>query len=249
MKKNGKTLSVIMPSFNEGAHIRKNVVETWETLEKAWGGPFEIIVVDDGSSDNTHAEALAASRTHPHIKVVHYKVNRGKGGALKEGFMSAEGDYVAFLDADLDLHPSQIPALFKVMEEKGAQIVIGSKHHPSSALKYPAHRRLISRVYAIALKLLFKLPVRDTQTGLKIFKAEVLKRIFPKVVCARYAYDLEILANAHRLGYTIAEAPIVLNFQRVAKWGRIRTKDLYRAGMDTLAIFYRMYFTGHYKGI
>ena len=247
--KNGKVLSVIMPSYNEGAHIRKNVVETWETLEKVWGDSFEIIVVDDGSSDNTHAEALAASNMRSRVKVVHYADNRGKGGALKEGFSNAAGDYIVFLDADLDLHPSQIPALFKVMEESGAQVVIGSKHHPSSALKYPAHRRIISRVYATALKLLFKLPVRDTQTGIKIFKAEVLKRIFPKVVCARYAYDLEILANAHRLGYTIAETPIVLNFQRVAKWGRIRTRDLYLAGMDTLAIFYRMYFTRHYKGI
>lgn len=247
--KNGTMLSVLMPSYNEGAHIRKNVAETWETLEKVWGDSFEIIIVDDGSSDNTHAEALAASRAHPRVKVVHYKANRGKGGALKEGFMNAVGDYIVFLDADLDLHPSQIESLFKAMEDNNAQIVIGSKHHPSSALKYPAHRRIISRVYALALKLLFKLPVRDTQTGLKIFKAEVLKRIFPKVVCSRYAYDLEILANAHRLGYRIAEAPIVLNFQRVAKWGRIRTKDLYRAGMDTLAIFCRMYFTGHYKGI
>ncbi|MBI5641951.1 MAG: glycosyltransferase [Deltaproteobacteria bacterium] len=247
MKSSDGKLSVIMPAYNEGEHIRRNIGETWKTLERVWGD-FEIIVVDDGSRDNTYEEAMAAASL-PNVAVIRYDVNRGKGGALKEGFKAAKGDYVAFLDADLDLHPSQIPALFKAMKDNKAEAVIGSKHHPSSSLNYPVFRRIISRVYAIALKILFRLPVRDTQTGLKIFSYEVLRRVFPRIVCTRYAYDLEILANVNRLGYRIVEAPVVLNFQRVRKWGRIGTKDLYRAGADTLAIFYRMFIKRYYDGI
>lgn len=237
-----------MPAYNEGVHIRKNIAETSSVLEEK-GFDYEIIAVDDGSIDDTFSESLLASRENPRVKVAGFKTNIGKGNAIKEGFKLVEGEYVVFLDADLDLPPSQLPELLKLMDSRSAQILIGSKYHPDSKLNYPAIRKVISRGYALALKVLFGLPLRDTQTGLKIFKYEVLKRVFPKILCKRYAYDLEILANAHRIGYTIMEAPVVLNFRRVKKWGRIRFNDLYRTGLDTLAIFYRMYILKYYDSI
>jgi hypothetical protein len=86
--------------------------------------------------------------------------------------------------------------------------------------------------------------VRDTQTGLKVFKREVLLRVFPRIVVKRFAFDIEVLANAHRPGYRIAEAPVELTFQR--RFGRIRIRDIYQILIDTVAIFYRMRITRYY---
>ncbi len=241
-------ISVIMPAYNESGHIYKNIMETCAVFEKT-KRYFEIIVVDDGSTDSTYPEAKRAESAVENVKVVHYSKNNGKGNALKEGFKHATGDYVVFLDSDLDLHPSQLHRLFRVMRNSRADVVIGSKHHPKSQLDYPMTRKVISRVYAAALKILFNLPLRDTQTGLKVFNYEVLDRVFPKVLCKRYAYDLELLVNANHLGYRVAEAPVVLNFRRPRKWGRIGMNDLYLTGVDTLAIFYRLHILRYYDSI
>lgn len=241
-------ISVIMPAYNESGHIYKNIKETFEVFQKTRRG-FEIIVVDDGSTDSTCEEAERAASEVPGVKVVHYALNNGKGNALKEGFRHATGDYVVFLDSDLDLHPGQLHRLFRVMRNCRADVVIGSKHHPRSKLDYPAARKVISRVYALILKALFNLPLRDTQTGLKVFNIDVLKKVFPKVLSKRYAYDLELLVNATHLGYRVAEAPVVLNFKRPKKWGRIGFKDLYHTGMDTMAIFYRLHILKYYDSI
>lgn len=241
-------ISVIMPAYNESGHIYKNILETCGVFAKT-KRDFEIIVVDDGSTDSTYKEAKRAEYYAENVKVVHYSMNNGKGNALKEGFKHATGDYVVFLDSDLDLHPSQLHRLFRVMRNNRADVVIGSKHHPKSQLNYPMTRKVISRVYAAALKVLFNLPLRDTQTGLKVFNYEVLERVFPKVLCKRYAYDLELLVNANHLGYRVAEAPVVLNFKRPRKWGRIGMNDLYLTGMDTLAIFYRLRVLRYYDSI
>lgn len=237
-----------MPAYNESGHIYGNIVETREVLERT-KRDYEIIVVDDGSRDDTYNEALRASRDFPAVKVVHFAQNCGKGKALKEGFNQSDGEYVVFLDSDLDLHPSQLKTLFKIMKDTNADVVIGAKHHPESKLEYPLFRKIISRIYALMLKALFNLPLKDTQTGLKVFKAEVLGKVFPKVLSKRYAYDLEILVNANRLGYKVVESPVVLNFRRRTKWGRIGLRDLWSTGLDTLAIFYRLKILKYYDSI
>jgi hypothetical protein len=94
---------------------------------------------------------------------------------------------------------------------------------------------------------MFGLPVRDTQTGLKLFKREVLDKIFPEIVVKAFAFDLEILANAHRLGYKIAEAPVHIDSKR--EFGRIGIKEIFETWVDTLAIFYRMYILRYYDSI
>ncbi|MCJ7653187.1 MAG: glycosyltransferase, partial [Actinobacteria bacterium] len=170
--------------------------------------------------------------------------NQGKGNALKRGFQYATKELVLFLDADLDLHPSHIGILLKEMETTGADVVIGSKRHPDSSLSYPWHRKLYSTIYYFLILLMFRLPVKDTQTGIKLFHREVLARTFPRLVCKRYTLDLELLAVAHRIGYSVAEAPISLTFQR--EFGRIKLADVRNIIVDTLAIFYRLYILRYY---
>lgn len=234
-----KRISVIMPAYNEGHHIYENLRETISVFSRT-KREFEIVVVDDGSADDTTAEARRAALEFGRVIPVRVSENRGKGNALREGFKHATGDFVIFLDADLDLHPEQVRGLFRAMRDTGSDIMIGSKHHPASRLNYPMPRKMMSLAYAFALKALFDLPLRDTQTGLKIFTYASLCKVFPMVRCERYAFDVELLAYAHHSGFKVNEAPVALDFKRSVLWGRISLKDVLRMGMDTLGIFLRL---------
>lgn len=237
-------VSVIMPAFNESAHIVQNLKETVETLSSL-NYDFEVLLVDDGSPDNTYLRAAVVLLDHPEfVRIVRYDENRGKGNALICGSTFAQGDYVVFLDADMDLHPSQLPVFFEIMAALNADAVIGSKRHPGSNVNYPLMRRVYSVVYYAMVRLLFGLPVRDTQTGLKLFRKAVLDEVFPRVLAKRFAFDIELLANAHRLGYRIVEAPVTLDFKRLT--GRVNIRDAYHVFLDTIAIFYRMKIRRYY---
>lgn len=239
---NGK-ISVIMPAYNEAEIIEKNVYETVRTF-KNFNVDFEIIIIDDGSTDETWQKIKSLEDNFPNVKATRNMKNFGKGRALKKGFRFAKGDYVVFLDSDIDLHPAQLETFFDIMKFDNADVVIGSKRHPNSVLNYPLQRKMVSFIYFSFIKLLFGLPIRDTQTGLKLFKYKVLKEVFPKVVIKSFAFDLEILAYAHRLGYKIAEAPVFIDSKR--QFSRIGLKDMFNAGIDTLLVFYRMFIAKSY---
>jgi glycosyltransferase involved in cell wall biosynthesis len=234
-----------MPAYNEASHILDNLREVVGALD---GYDYEVIVVDDGSQDRTYVEAFKFVASDPdRVRVIRYDENLGKGNALMCGTSFARGDYVVFLDADMDLHPSQLPTFFGIMERTGADAVIGSKRHRESKVDYPFVRRVYSTVYYSIIRLMFGLPVKDSQTGLKVFRSEVLQRVLPRILVKRFAFDIEVLANAHRLGYTIVDGPVTLEFRRKA--GRIRLKDAMNILIDTLAIYYRMYILHYYDRI
>jgi glycosyltransferase involved in cell wall biosynthesis len=236
--------SVIVPAYNESSHIEKNVLETVRVFSD-FGLDYEIIVVDDGSPDDTYLQAILAKSLHPErVRVVRYDENHGKGNALMCGTSYASGDYVVFLDADMDLHPDQLPTFFEMMHVQGSDAAVGSKLHPLSNVNYPAKRRVYSACYYTLVKMLFGLPLRDTQTGLKVFKAELLRRVMPRLVVKRFAFDIELLSVAHRLGYSIIECPVTLRFQR--QFGRLNMGDVANIFRDTLAIFYRMHIKRYY---
>lgn len=239
-------ISVIMPAFNEAEVIERNILETIDTF-KRFNLDFEIIVIDDGSTDDTLQKIKNISEKFTNVKVTRNMENYGKGRALKKGFRLATGQYVVFLDSDIDLHPAQIETFFDIMKLDNADIVIGSKRHPNSVLNYPLQRKIISSVYFFLIKIMFGLPIKDTQTGLKLFKYEVLKRVFPKIVVKAFAFDLEVLVNAHRLGYKIAEAPVIIDSKR--EFNRIGIYEIIEMWVDTMAIFYRMYILKYYDKI
>lgn len=237
-------VSILMPAFNESENIASNLREVVATFYDLHAD-FEVILVDDGSPDRTYLHALRVLSEHPEfVRVVRYDENHGKGNALITGAACARGDYVVFLDADMDLHPSQLPTFFRIMDETGADAVIGSKHHPASKVAYPLIRRIYSLGYYSFIRLLFGLPLRDTQTGLKLFRRAVLSDVFPRVLAKRFAFDIELLAIAHRLGYILTESPVDLDFRR--KLNRINARDVWRLFLDTLAIFYRLRIRRYY---
>lgn len=234
-------LSVLMPAYNEGKRIRESLEETKKTLD-SFNLDYEIILIDDASKDNTFSEAKKVKG----VKIFNYQKNGGKGNALKYGFKFATGDLVCFLDSDLELHPKQIQLFLDYMDKHKADIIIGSKRHPDSLVNYPLKRKILSWGYSTFVRLLFGLDVKDTQVGIKLFKKEALDEIFPKILVKKFAFDLEVLVNAHKLGYKIVEAPITLNFRRLVEEKRISLLSALPMFKDTLAIAYRLYIKGYY---
>jgi glycosyltransferase involved in cell wall biosynthesis len=240
-------ISVIIPAYNESKDIAANLRAVVAALSP-FAPHLELVVVDDGSVDQTWQQAVSACDVqNAEVRVLRYERNQGKGYALACGALRATGDFVVFLDADLDLHPEQVAGFFDVMFRRSADAVIGSKWHPQSVVEYPPWRKILSRGYYGVVQMLFGLPVRDTQTGLKIFRATLLQAVVPRLLAKRFAFDVELLAVAHRMGFRIAEAPVLLRPQR--DMPRLRLHDVWFVLVDTLAIFYRIYLRRYYDRI
>ena len=237
-----RKLSVLMPAYNEDRHIVDNVKRVCDVVRPA--GAFEIIVIDDGSTDRTLQELEKARSIIPELKLVSLGKNVGKGHALKMGFTAAIGDYVFFLDSDLDLPPEQMKVLWETMERENSDVVIGSKRHPQSVNDYPVQRRIMSATYFFLVKIMFGLPIHDTQTGIKLFRREVLAKCFPRMLVKSFAYDLELLMLAHHYGFMIAEAPVVVKFHY--KLGGIGVQSAWDIWWDTMALFYRLHILKYY---
>lgn len=227
-----------MPAYNEGARIFDNLLHTVTVLNKHPLN-YELVVIDDGSLDQTAEQIQKATETHPSlIKPVLIPKNQGKGAALCAGFRQADGELVAFLDSDMDLPPAQIILLMELMDLSGADIIVGSKRHPDSTVVYPLHRRVMSEVYYQFVRLLLKLPIRDTQVGIKLFRRPVLEYTLPRLTTSRFAFDVELLSLAADRGFTMQEAPVFIDYQ--CSWGRIGVPSILQMLRDTLLIFYRL---------
>ncbi len=237
-------LSVVVPAFNEEERILNNALEISRAVSQ-FCETYEVVIVDDGSSDKTKEMIKKAAATDSHIRAAGYKENRGKGYALKRGVRVARGERIAFCDADLDLHPSQLQGFMKLMDETGAAAVIGSKMHKASKVDYPFIRRVYSYCYYLFLLVVFRLNTKDTQTGLKLFKAEIIKPVMRKILVKRFACDIEILSIIRRRKGKIVSAPIEIFFQR-GTFGRIGFKDAWSIFIDTIAVYYRLNILKYY---
>ena len=204
-----KLISVIIPAYNEEKTIIATIKETIKVINNIDGLNYELIIIDDGSIDNTSAIVKQlASKLAYNIKVESYFPNKGKGFALKKGALVARGDYILFLDADLEIHPDHLLIFLNLLKKSKADVVIGSKTAKGSVVKVPLKRKIISNGYYYLLKLLFRLPVTDTQTGFKLFKKQPLKDCIQKTSINGYSFDLELMVimNIHK--YKIIENPV-----------------------------------------
>ena len=239
-------LSVIMPLYRLAAEAAHNLNEVAELFER-YGVETELVPVDDGSGDGTDEvlKRLDFSRfAHVTLKPVVCPRNGGKGAALRAGFATSTGRYVMLLDGDLDIHPKQTPYFFEEMARRGADIVVGSKRHRNSSVQYPWHRRIVSWCYFTLVRWFVGLPITDTQTGMKLFKREVLGCALERMLVKTYAFDLELLAIAANRGAKIAEAPVVIRFG--GKFGALKPKTVWQMARDTLAVFYRLRILRYY---
>jgi dolichol-phosphate mannosyltransferase len=243
--KNPVDFSILIPAYNEETNIAATIEETVKVLE-TFNPSYEIVVIDDGSRDRTCQKvADIISSGNSKVKIQSYFPNKGKGYALKYGTGFANGNLILFLDADLDLHPSQLIEMYKIMQENNADVVIGSKMHKDSMTNYPIFRKILSSSYYLIIKILFRLKVKDTQTGIKLFRQDVLKKCIQQVLVKRYAFDLELLIIINRKGYRIFEAPVYVKENR--EFRRIGIKDAFKVFFDTLGVFGRYYFKKQYS--
>lgn len=234
-----------MPAYNEEALIYNSITKTLDIVSE-FAPELEIIAVNDGSKDNTKAEIIRATKDDKRVKLVSSDKNHGKGAAIIAGVAEAAGDYIAFLDADLELPPDQLKDYMECMEQKNADVVIGCKLHKDSHISYPLKRKIISIGYYIMLVVLFHLKVQDTQTGIKLFKADALKSVAHLVRTSGFAYDIELLVALNRRGYKIEEMPVRLQYVRDKDSKRIGMKDVMKVFKDTFVIFNRVYFKKYY---
>ena len=209
MAKETVELSIIVPAYYAEKYIGKNLQGLVRTLKKT-GKSFEVICVVDGRADKTYQNAKVVEKAYPNqVCVFGYKKNEGKGYAVRYGMKKARGKILGFVDSGNENKPESLANLLKIQKEKNADIVVGSKWHPDSNTVYPFFRKLLSFGYLFLVKALFDIKVSDTQAGIKIFKREVIKKTLPYLKIKGYAFDVEILTCARKLGFTdIYEAPI-----------------------------------------
>jgi len=234
-------LSVVLPCRNEASGLRQTLEGLVHELELA--GSYEVIVVSDGSTDGS--VAIAEEFAGDHVRVLHYPQPGGKGYALQIGLVEARGRYIAFVDADGDIGPEAIGPFLTIMKLYEPDVVLGSKRHPVSRVYYPPLRRLMSWCYHKLTRLLFRVNVRDTQTGMKLVRRDVLAAVLPRLYEKRFAFDLELLVVARSLGYSrVFEAPIRVDYKFSSQ---VRPSSVVRVALDTAAIFYRHYVLDSYR--
>jgi len=240
-----KLLSVIIPAFRQYLTINKDLKRIKKVLEKI-RYHYEIIVVVDGCPKTyKKIKRLKSAK----IKVYCLPKNQGKGYAVKFGMKKAKGDYLAFIDAGMEIDPNGLSLLLEHLEWYEADIIVGSKRHPASIVNYPWERKFLSYAYSLLIRLLFGIKIRDSQAGIKIFKKEVLTKVLPVLLIKEYAFDIELLSVAFNFGFQrIYEAPIKLKHN---KFNSLINKKIlftiWKMLWDTFAVFYRLKILRYYQ--
>lgn len=238
-------LSLVIPAYNEADTIEQTIDGIDENVVDACES-YEIIVVDDGSRDGTSEVLKRLSAERPDVRCLATGTNKGKGYAIREGCLMANGEYILFMDADRDLNGDRIGTFLQQIRETDADVVIGSKRHPESAVTYPLKRRILSKGYSLFIRVLFGLQVTDTQVGMKVLHRQVVEDVMPLLLVERYAYDVELLALAKKFEYTITEAPVTLDFDGRSS---IDWKAVLRIGLDTVSVFVRLNLLRSYEAM
>lgn len=229
-------LSVIVPAWNEAEGIAACMQALHQHL-----GPLrpELIIVDDGSTDGTHRVAADWIARHPDVDArVISLPHRGKGVAVRAGVRRSRGNDVVYIDADMDIPASEIDRLLASRSRDGTDVVVGSKRALTwRQLPGPVSRRLISVTFSWLVSQLFHLPVRDTQTGVKLFPGPWLRSAVAEARVAGFLFDVELLAMAVRAGLRLREEPVRVTMRRAAS--RIGVRDCLRC-VGELALLVRV---------
>ncbi len=242
-------ISVIVPAYKQEKTIVVDLRRIRAVLNQM-RYRNELICVVDGILDKTFKKATQFAKNKKNVKVIGYEHNKGKGNAVRFGMAASRGDIIAFIDSGMDLNPNGLSMLLEHFEWYNADIVVGSKRHPASKVEYPWQRKILSIGYQILTFCLFGLKIRDTQVGMKFYRKAVLDKVLPRLLVKEFAFDIEILAVANKLGFKrIYEAPIEVKLDFRGSSGITNHKFLrtvIKMMWDTLAVFYRLRILGYY---
>ena len=200
-------LSVVIPAYNEQERLKKHVPHIVSHLAAK---SFEIIVVNDGSKDDTAEAVRELSKKFPMLRLIDYRPNRGKGAAVKAGMLDARGQYVLFTDADQSTPITEVDKLLAKMEGSGYDMAIGSRSMPGARVEQPQawYRALAGRLFGLGTRLFCIHGIHDTQCGFKAMKHEVARKVFQQVTSNSAIFDIEMLVVATREGFRVAEVAV-----------------------------------------
>ncbi|HVT98393.1 MAG TPA: dolichyl-phosphate beta-glucosyltransferase [Acidobacteriaceae bacterium] len=200
--------TIVIPAYNESARIGAALAEVLRTLdEKGWNA--EVIVVNDGSTDNTAAIVESFIAKDARIRLLHNGGNRGKGYSVRNGLLHGSGNIVMFTDADLSSPMPEAERLFDAIRD-GADVAIGSRWLEVSrqTIHQPLYRQFFGRCFNVVTRMIMRLPFADTQCGFKAFRRSAAQTIFQLQRIERWGFDPEILFIALKRGYRIREVPV-----------------------------------------
>ena len=201
-------LSIVVPAYNESGRLPESLRRMREHFDAA-GEEYEVIVVDDGSSDDTYRSSAGLAEQWPQLTVLRFERNRGKGAAVREGMLHAGGEHRLFSDADLSTPLEELPKLRAALQGR-TQVAIASRGLAASQIEVHQQKRreLMGRTYNKLLQLLVLRGIHDSQCGFKVFTAESAVACFQPLKTMRFGFDAEVLVRAQAHGWKIAEVPV-----------------------------------------
>ena len=202
------TYSIVIPAYNESARLGTSLEKVLAFVQ-AQGWDAEVLVVNDGSRDNTGEIVRTFARKDPIVKLLENPGNRGKGYSVRNGMLHAQGRIILFSDADLSSPIEEAPKLLNALEA-GADIAIGSRwlRAETQTQRQPLHRQVFGRIFNLLLRISLGLQFADTQCGFKAFKRAAAQAIFPRQKIERWGFDPEILFLARKLRFQVQEVPV-----------------------------------------
>ncbi|HRD01561.1 MAG TPA: glycosyltransferase family 2 protein [Candidatus Saccharicenans sp.] len=203
------SLSIIIPAYNEEKRIGSTLRQIIDCL-RVRNSSAEIIVVNDGSTDRTASLARTILTDWPWSKIISFEKNRGKGAAVKEGVLQANGELILVTDADLSTPIEELEKFWPLAAEH-YDLIIGSRALPASDIKKRQSwlRETMGKFFNLLVRWLVLPDFKDTQCGFKLFRKEASREIFARIKTTGFAFDVEVLLLARQLGYKIAEVPVV----------------------------------------
>ena len=226
-------ISLVIPMYNESSIIEATARELSDYMSKNFDS-YEILFSNDGSKDDCAEKCEALDL--PNVRVVGYENNRGKGCAVREGIMQAQGDIIMFTDADLAYGTDVIKRYYdKFAELPDTDILIGSRNISADGYEgYTFLRKIMSKVYIKVLCIVGGFKLSDSQCGCKAFRHDTAKEIFSKCTVDGFAFDFEVILFATKLGKKINEVPVKIINHRESKVNALR--DTFRMLRDLIKI-------------
>ena len=202
------TYSIIIPAYNESQRISASLDKILAYIaDQKWGA--EVIVVNDGSRDNTAEIVREYAKTHSMVRLIENPGNRGKGYTVRNGMMQAHGDILLFTDADLSSPIEESKKLFAAID-RGADVTFGSRWLQAELQteRQPLYRQVFGRIFNLVMRIILGLKYKDTQCGFKAFTRKAAHQIFSRQMIDRWGFDPEILFLAEKFGYKVSEVPV-----------------------------------------
>ncbi len=238
-------ISVVIPAYNESHRLPKTIRAVQEHLVSQ-NLSYEILVVDDGSEDNTTQTVQNLQNQITGLSVITNERNSGKGFSVRRGMLAAEGHLVLMMDADLSAPMDELDKLIPLVRDGHCDIAIGSRALKTSQIEkhQPIYREPLGYIYNDIIQILLFKGIEDTQCGFKLFRRQVVEDVFNRATRVNgFAFDVEVLFVARKLGYRIAEIPIRWcndpeTRVKIIKHGFQMLKDLFRIRINAWKGYY-----------